>query len=189
MEIWEQILLDAEAGAKALIAEFGDRLFGAAVLLYRDAAAAEDLVFRTFELAIDRIGQYHSNLPFWNWLYSIMLNRFRMDMRKQKAFVPEDATFVADMLETEGVESFCNQLMEADAAMVREAVERLPPPFRETVVLRYFEDKTLQEMSELMVVPTGTVKWRLHQARTGLKRMLSELFNGKEEKGNELSGI
>lgn len=186
VEIWEQIQLDAEAGAKALVAEFGDRLFGAAILLCRDAAAAEDLVFRTFELAIDRIGQYDPNLPFWNWIYAIMLNRFRMDLRKQKAFVPEDAAFVADMLEMEGGESFRDQLVEADAAMVREAVERLPPPFRETVVLRYFEDKTLQEMSELMAVPTGTVKWRLHQARTGLRRMLSELFNGKEEKLNEL---
>jgi RNA polymerase sigma factor (sigma-70 family) len=71
-------------------------------------------------------------------------------------------------------------LSRLDAAMVREIVERLTPPFRETVVLRYFEDKTLQEMSELMSVPVGTVKWRLHQARNNLERMLSSLFKGKE---------
>lgn len=180
VELREQILLDAEAGARALVSEFGDRLFGAAVLLCRDAAAAEDLVFRTFEQAVERIGQYDPDLPFWNWLYAIMLNRFRMDMRKRKAFVPEDASFVADALEEVEGESFRGQLVEADAAMIREAVERLSPPFRETIVLRYFEDKTLQEMSELMDVPTGTVKWRLHQARMELKRMLSALFKDKE---------
>lgn len=180
MEIWEQVSLDAEVGARRLVAEFGDRLYGAAVLLCRDVGVAEDLVFRTFERVIERIGQYDPALPFWNWLYAIMLNHFRMDMRKQKAFVPENASFVADALEAESMDLFQSRLGEADAAMVREAVERLPPPFRETIVLRYFEDKTLQEMAELMSAPIGTVKWRLHRARAELERVFSALFKDKE---------
>lgn len=180
VEPWEQIPLDAEVGARMLVAEYGDRLYGAAVLLCQDGNSAEDLVFRTFERAIERIGQYDPNLPFWNWLYAILLNNFRMDMRKRKAFVPEDETLVVDMLEAECGDSLPARLADADAAMIRDAVERLSPPFRETVVLRYFEDKTLQEMAELMAVPTGTVKWRLHQARIELERMLSALFKDKE---------
>ena len=163
-----------------LVAEYGDRLFGAAVLLCQDKGAAEDLVFRTFERAVEQVERYDPGFPFWNWLYAIMLNRFRMDMRKRKAFVPEDASFVNDALEAEIGNLFSTQFAEADAAMIREAIERLSPPFRETIVLRYFEDKTLAEMSELMAVPTGTVKWRLHQARTELERMLSALFKDKE---------
>ena len=77
MEVWEQIPLDAEAGARKLVAEYGDRLFRAAVLLCRDEHLAEDLVFRTFERVVDRIGQYDPRLPFWNWLYAILLNFFR----------------------------------------------------------------------------------------------------------------
>ena len=182
MKVWEQIPLDAERGARMLVAEFGNRLFGAAVLLCRDEQVAEDLVFRTFERAVERIGQYDSTLPFWNWLYAILLNLFRMDMRKRRAFVPEDASFVAEVLEASSGVSLPEQLTETDAAMIREAVERLAPPFRETVVLRYFEDKTLQEMAELMAVPSGTVKWRLHQARIALGRMLSTLFKKETEK-------
>ena len=182
MDVKEQILRDAEAGARRLVAEFGDRLFGAAVLLCRDRGAAEDLVFQTFERVIERIEQYDPSLPFWNWLYSIMLNIFRMEMRKRRAFVPEGATFVADALEAECVETLPAQFAEADAAMIREVVGRLSPPFRETVVLRYFEDKTLQEMAELMAVPTGTVKWRLHMARIKLEKMLSAIFTDKEVK-------
>ena len=63
--------------------------------------------------------------------------------------------------------------------MIRAAVGSLPSPFRETIVLRYFEDKTLSEMSELMETPVGTVKWRLHQARNELERMLSSLFTDR----------
>ena len=179
MEVWEQIPLDAETGARRLVAEYGDRLFRAAVLLCRDEHLAEDLVFRTFERVVDKIGQYDVRLSFWNWLYAIMLNFFRMDMRKSKASVAEDASAMDEILEQPS-EELPGLLSRLDAAMVREIVERLTPPFRETVVLRYFEDKTLQEMSELMSVPVGTVKWRLHQARNNLERMLSSLFKGKE---------
>ena len=179
MEVWEQISLDAEAGARKLVAEFGDRLFRAAVLLCRDEQLAEDLVFRTFERVVDRIGQYDQRLPFWNWLYAILLNFFRMDMRKRKAFVADDAALAEESLEAP-CDEMPGRLSQMDAAEIRRAVEQLSPPFRETVVLRYFEDKTLQEMASLMSVPVGTVKWRLHQARIDLERMLARIFKEKE---------
>lgn len=179
MEVWEQIPLDAEAGARRLVAEYGDRLFRAAVLLCRDEHLAEDLVFRTFERVVEKIGQYDARLSFWNWLYAIMLNFFRMDMRKSKASVVEDESIMDEILELPS-EELPDRLSQMDAATIRDVVEKLSPPFRETVVLRYFEDKTLQEMSELMSVPVGTVKWRLHQARNNLEQLLSLLFKGKE---------
>ena len=60
---------------------------------------------------------------------------------------------------------------------MREAVARLPPALRTVVMLRYFEDKTLDEMVKIMGVPSGTVKCRLHRARLRLKDVLSELFD------------
>lgn len=181
MEVWEQILLDAETGSRRLVAEYGDRLFKAAVLLCRDEHMAEDLVFRTLERVVDRIRQYDARFSFWNWLYAIMLNFFRMDMRKSKACVASDASTADEILEVP-CDEVPDRLSELDAAVVRESVERLSPPFRETVVLRYFEDKTLQEMADLMSVPVGTVKWRLHQARINLERMLF-CFSSKRRGG------
>ena len=163
-----------------LVAEYGDRLFRAAVLLCRDEHIAEDLVFRTFERVVEQIDRYDASLPFWNWLYAIMLNFFRMDMRKRKAFVAEDASFVDDHLDMAG-ETLSAKLSQMDADIIRETVQRLSPPFRETVVLRYFEDKTLQEMVDILAVPVGTVKWRLHQARKELERMLLTVFKDKED--------
>lgn len=182
MDIGEEIRADAERGAQRLVAEFWDRLYGASLILCKDSHAAEDLVFRTFAQAILKIDQYNPEQPFWGWLYAILLNYFRGDLRKMKAEVADEADCgeIAACMEGEpGAES---RLPELDAEVVRRAVANLPPALRETVVLRYFEDKTLQEMAKLMDVPVGTVKSRLHLARRGLKRSLEEAFKWKGEK-------
>ena len=181
MEIWEDIKVDAEKGARRLVAEFWDRLYGASLILCRDEHAAEDLVFRTFSQAILKIDQYDPAQPFWGWLYAILLNYFRGDLRKMKAEVADEV----DDGEATGMEvadEVLDRLPEMDAEVVRSAVARLPPILRETVVLRYFEDKTLQEMAQLMKVPVGTVKSRLHLARRGLKRSLGKVFKEEDNK-------
>ena len=166
MDIGEEIRADAERGAQRLLAEFWDRLYGASLILCKESHAAEDLVFRTFAQAILKIDQYNPEQPFWGWLYAILLNYFRGDLRKMKAEVADEVD--------------CGEIA---ACMEGErAVANLPPALRETVVLRYFEDKTLQEMAKLMDVPVGTVKSRLHLARRGLKRSLEEAFKWKGEK-------
>lgn len=181
MEIGDEIKADAEKGARRLVAEFWDRLYGASLILCRDEHAAEDLVFRTFSQAILKIGQYDPAQPFWGWLYAILLNYFRGDLRKMKAEVADEV----DDGEATGMEvadEVLDRLPEMDAEVVRSAVARLPPILRETVVLRYFEDKTLQEMAQLMKVPVGTVKSRLHLARRGLKRSLGKVFKEEDNK-------
>ena len=182
MEIWEEIRADAEKGAKLLVAEFWDRLFGASLVLCKDEHAAEDLVLRTFAQVIVKIDQYDDSRPFWNWLYAILLNYFRGDLRKMKAEVGEDADFCEQAIENSNEELVVERLAGMDAAVVRRAVSRLSPVLREVVMLRYFEDKTLQEMSQLMKVPMGTVKSRLHLARRCLKMSLERVFNEKESK-------
>ena len=58
MEIWEDIAVNAEDGAKRLVAEYGDRLFSAAVRICGNDNDAEDLVFRTLSHAVAKIGLF-----------------------------------------------------------------------------------------------------------------------------------
>ena len=76
MEIWEDIAVNAENGTKRLVAEYGDRLFSAAVRICGNDSDAEDLVFRTLSHAIAKIGQYGKRSSFFSWLYEI-LNYFK----------------------------------------------------------------------------------------------------------------
>ena len=172
MEIWRQIALDRENGARELVAEYGDRLFRRALMLCRDEHAAEDLVFRTLERVVDKIGLYNPEMSFWNWTYTLMLNLFRTDLRKMRVEVVDEPEMVDELADDGEAMSHI-----ADAALVRRAVEGLSPALREAVALRYFEDRSIEEIAALLAVPTGTVKRRLHEARTRLAQVLKAFFS------------
>lgn len=56
--------------------------------------------------------------------------------------------------------------------IVQNALAALPPSQRVVVVLHYLNDLSLQELSEILEVPVGTVKSRLHYGRLGLRKLL-----------------
>ena len=55
MEVWQEIKKNKERGAERLVAEYGNRLYAAAVLLCANDHDAEELVFRTFDQAVKKI--------------------------------------------------------------------------------------------------------------------------------------
>jgi RNA polymerase sigma-70 factor, ECF subfamily len=168
--LWDELRTSPEQGSRRLVAEFGNRLYAAALLLCRNAADAEDLVFRTFERAVERIDQYRPNGEFYGWLYVIMLNFRRMDLRKsQPDVIPlgasQDLPDVPDS-------NLADSLRGVDAEGIRAAVRKLPHVLSEAVVLRFFEGRSLEEMAEMLEIPLGTVKSRLHNAKAALREIL-----------------
>ena len=177
MEIWQEIINDRERGARALVAVYQDRLFAAALILCRDRAAAEELVFRTFARAIDKISSFRPNTNFYNWLYTIMINFRRMDIRKETG---SPLTFTDAIPETPTEETPYTALAaEADHAAIRAAVAELSEPLKEVVLLRYFEGLQIEEIATTLALPLGTVKSRLNYARAVLARRLAKPL-GKE---------
>ena len=177
MDVWDEIKADPMVGARSLIAEYGDRLYSAALILVQESHGAEDLVSRTVRQAVVKIDKFNPAYSFWNWLYTIMLNQHRTDMRKQRAEVAAEPDFVERRIECMSAEVESESCLSGvDAELLREAVARLPPKLRMVVMLRYFEDKTLAEMSKILDEPSGTVKCHLHRARLWLRSVLSRLF-------------
>jgi RNA polymerase sigma factor (sigma-70 family) len=68
-------------------------------------------------------------------------------------------------------------LQSADARMVQDALEELPPEFREAIVLRELEGLSYKEMAELCGIPVGTVMSRLARARQRLERYFTGSVN------------
>jgi len=187
MEIWEEIAFDRERGAKRLVTEFGDRLLTAASQITQNAADAEDLVFRTFAQVVGKIAQYDGRSAFFTWVYRILLNFRRMDLRKKGANAlvfmeqlperPDPAPDPAEAL-----------VLDSSRTEVRAAIAQLPEPLREVVVLHYFEGMGVGEVAKVVEIPIGTVKYRLFEARKQLARILIQTqFKEAASKGTDES--
>jgi RNA polymerase sigma-70 factor (ECF subfamily) len=110
-------------------------------------------------------------------MFQIARNAHIDFLRKQKGEVPLDEQFA----ETPGREPRPEESYEADqeAALVRRALDRLPPKKREILVLFRFQNLKLREIAELLDVQVGTVKVQVHRALKDLSRIYLELQGGK----------
>ena len=170
MDVWQEIRKDRERGAERLVAEYGNRLYAAAVLLCANDHDAEELVFRTFDQAVKKIRLFDSRRNFFTWLYAIMLNFHRMNHRHRR--VEEVPMGTAEDL-PEQVAGMSAETPDAGDE-VANAIRALSQPLREVVILRYFADKTVEEIAAALDIPVGTVKSRLHNARAELANLLSQ---------------
>jgi RNA polymerase sigma-70 factor (ECF subfamily) len=175
MEVWQEIRKDRERGAERLVVEYGNRLYAAAVFLCANDHDAEELVFRTFDQAVKKIRLFDPSRNFFTWLYAIMLNFHRMNHRRRR--VEEVPMGAAEDL-PEQVAGMSAEAPNPDDE-VANAIRTLSQPLREVVVLRYFVDKSVEEIAAALDIPLGTVKSRLHNAREMLVGLLPG--HGKEK--------
>lgn len=177
MEIAEEISTCPESGARRLIAEYGDRLYDTAFRLCQDESAARDLVNRTLWRAIERIGLFSGASSMYTWLYSILVNFWRMDLRQKKKMdillfqdempdCPDERPDPAEALAAK-----------ADSEAIRNAIAELPEYYRVVVVFRYFEDMSVPEIAVVLGIPEGTVKFRLHKAKNIMRRKLAQTID------------
>ena len=82
MQAWALIAKDRERGARALVEEYGRRLYATAYRLCLNEKDAEDLVFRTFARVVERIGSFQGRSEFFTWMCAILVNFHHMDMRR-----------------------------------------------------------------------------------------------------------
>ncbi|MGZ7046270.1 MAG: RNA polymerase sigma factor, partial [Candidatus Aminicenantales bacterium] len=114
---------------------------------------------------------------FLVWMFQIARNAHVDFLRKKMGEVALDDQFS----EAPSQELLPEERFEADqeAALVRQALEKLPPKKRELLVLFRFQNLKLREIAELLDVQVGTVKVQVHRALKDLSRIYLELQGGK----------
>ena len=172
MDIVDEILADRQAGTRRLVAEYANRLNETAVRLCGNVTDAEDYVFRTLERAVSRIHTFSRKCALSTWLYEILVNIIRDDARLKAA---NALTFTDNLPEIEDMRPDAGaELTEREeASFVRAAVRELPDAYRALVVFRYYNEMTVPEISQVMSLPEGTVKRRLHEAVNLMRAKIS----------------
>jgi len=175
MELYEEIKANREAGARRLVSEYRSRLMAMAMGFTSSSHEAEDLVFRTFERVILKIDDYRPTGSFYYWVCAILVNFHRMDLRKAsvRPKLTGDGTIPEVAAEETG--DISDQMdLAATTEAVRQAVRELPDNFREVVVLKYFDDMSLEDIAMVTGLNVGTVKSRLHYAKEALYAKLHD---------------
>jgi len=154
-----------------------ERLYNFAHWLTQDRQEAEDLVQETFVKALKGFRSFQPGTNFRAWIYQILRNTFLTSRTglKSTATVPLETENQNETLPASNDTPESILLQRSDQQLVREALTRLPVPYREVLLLCEFEEMSYQEISATLAIPMGTVMSRLSRARRALRDAVQEL--------------
>ena len=162
-------------GLEALVRRHYDRAMGAAYLVVRDRAVAEDVVQGAFVRAFEKIHRFDPGRPFAPWFMKIVLNgaveAARRGGREASREVADGERLLVRLADPGAGPHEAAEKGEV-RRRVRAALGQLPPAQRAAVVQRYYLGMSEAEMAEGEAAPAGTIKSRLNAARKGLARIL-----------------
>lgn len=187
-ELIEECLKGRAAAFGELVRRYQDRLVGS---LYRMLGSREDsldIAQEAFVSAFQKLDRFRGDSQFYSWLFRIAYNAAVSMKRKGKL-----KTVSADSLrEKAGNEpddphpaSRPEHRLETGERQiaVQRALDQLAEEYRTTIVLKEMEGLSYEEIAELLEIPIGTVRSRLHRARIELREKLAVVL--KEVEGIE----
>jgi len=163
------------------------RLYAVLMTLTADPDTAEELAQETFVKAFTGIDTYRADACFGTWLIQIAIHAARDHRRRARRErrrsplslddLPESQRNDTEVAVTAGRSSDPAARTQAreEAAMVQGALGRLPPEYREVLVLKHFEGWSYEDIARISDETPGTVKVRAHRARRMLRDALREL--------------
>ena len=169
------------------ITEYGREIYSFCVSLCGSRQEADDLYQDTFLTALEKIDRIDMAGNIRSYLLSVAVRlgknrRRKRAWRRRIAQEQELNEQTADRITAEEMQDVSvlpeeRILEEERLTAVRRAVSRLPDRLRVPVLLYYMEERQIMEISEILRLPEGTVKSRLHQARKRLERELESVLN------------
>lgn len=128
----------------------------------RDAAKAEDMTQDLFLKIIEKPHYFDPSRRFSTWIYSVAANQCKNEYRRKNILEP---VAVCPELPDGDDDVLPEKLDRAlHATNIQAAIDQLDEPFRQVFVLRWQEDLPLRDIADIVGIPEGTVKSRLHAA-------------------------
>jgi RNA polymerase sigma-70 factor (ECF subfamily) len=173
----EQLLQDLQGGDTAslgiLVARWEKPLYRFVYRLLPRQEDARDVCQETFLRILRKAHRFRSGSRFSTWMYQIALNLCRDHARRHRRWRsfewsarPEQESLAEDP-------SVQAEQREKHAAVL-EALERIPAPQREVLVLKEFEGMKFREIAEILGCPESTVKSRMYYGLSGLRASLTQ---------------
>jgi RNA polymerase sigma-70 factor, ECF subfamily len=177
---------------ESVIHNEGQKIFGLSFRLTRNQQEAEDLCQEALMKALKSFHNFEGRSQVSTWLYRIVINTWKNNMRKKRRvtffgfFRSEENSDSDDQAlfhEPKGNDPPVEAGMEKAESeqMLSTALSSLTQEEREIIVLRDLEDKSYEELAEILNVPMGTIKSRLARARETLRHKLIPMLKATGE--------
>ena len=150
-------------------------------MLGGDRAAASDITQQVFVKLLTSLSQFRGDARFSTWLHRLVVIAC-LDGRRAAARRPMAADpALLDALVAPG--SAHHDLAQAErAAAVQRALSQLAPPFRIVILLRYFEERSYEDIAAALHCSVGTVASRLSRAHRVLAKLLAPIHAAGSER-------
>jgi len=141
---------------------------------------AEDITIETFAKAFDKLTQYKTEFAFNTWLIAIAKNVHIDLIRKRKindiVNLNENEDYLYDTLADE--DTLEDQLIyEQNLTTLKHCIKQLKPHYQQIIQLRYFQERSYNEIAEIINEPLNNVKIKILRA----KKLLTELIKEQNE--------
>lgn len=159
-----------------LVNEHLDEIYNFARYMILDYDDANDIAQKTFLSLYRSLPNLDTEKPLKPWLFKVARN-FCLDYLKAKKSVPfsEAEGAALDIPESDaGLEAQLDS--ELFAGRIRELIGRLPAPYKEVLLLKYFQDFTFGEIASLLGQPENTVKSSFYRGKAKLLELIKANF-------------
>ncbi len=180
-----QLIDDTLAGDRAafgrLVRKYQGRLFNTLLHLVSSREEAEDVCQEAFVQAFVKLDSFGGRSAFYTWLYRIAFNLSVSRRRRKRAEVSIDQhrERTGDEPQDTGENPTDQLLREEQIEQVRTAIDTLGSDYRAILVLREMEGCCYETIAEILDLPLGTVRSRLHRARLQLREQLQDILQEK----------
>lgn len=176
---------------EALVERYGRRIYSLAYRMAGNEADAKDLAQEALIRVYRALRRIDPAANLESWLYRIVTNlyidmlRRRPKVRLESLDAPlvtakgDEVTREVEDAAADPEETLLNAQLDAD---IQRALLALSPDLRLVVVLSDIEGRAYEEIAEMLAIPVGTVKSRLHRARRTLQTRLHHLMPRKERR-------
>ena len=183
-----------ESAFNELVITYERRVYGLVFRMLGRRDEAEDLSQEVFVQVFKAIDQFRGESKLSTWIYRIAVNLCKNRTKylsRRHAGEQDDIDAMAERVPmtaaraaTVGDVSRPDELVEGMQLeeIVKRAIQKLEPEFREALILADVEDMPYEEIAQIMNVPVGTVKSRIHRARAQLKALVEKAL-GEKVKG------
>jgi len=163
-----------------LVCRYQDRLYNTVYRLVDNAEDSLDVVQEAFLNAYQSLESFKGDSLFFTWLYRIAVNTAISHKRKRRVMVRIDVgrngESIIEPFDPSDQSRPGHAMEQADQERrIQQALSRLSAEHRAVLVMKDMEGQKYESMAEVLGVPIGTIRSRLHRARLELRELLEQI--------------